>query len=126
LTSGRAVRYTEDRQIKRFFINVPLEVSSMRASEFKGKGSGAAYQEWVRKNPDGYVLNMKKNPSPRYLMLHNASCRMISPEKKEPACYTENDYKKVCSRSIPVLENWIKLHVAKDASPRKCGICDPH
>ena len=36
------------------------------------------YQAWLRLHPDGFVLNMRKTPSERYVVLHRATCSSIS------------------------------------------------
>lgn len=54
-------------------------------------GSGAEYERWIERNPNGYDLSVEKKPRDVYLMLHRASCHAISPDTKNRSgdCYTE-------------------------------------
>lgn len=45
--------------------------------EFRQKGD-TGYLEWLRQNPEGWVLNSWSAPKPDYLILHRAGCATIS------------------------------------------------
>lgn len=53
-----------------------------------------SYLRWLSDHPDGYVINTNRRPSPGYLMLHRADCRLIS----GPSTGTTftGEYSKVC------------------------------
>ena len=42
---------------------------------FKNDGE---YLDWLADHPEGFVLNRWSKPSPRYLVLHKATCYSIS------------------------------------------------
>jgi hypothetical protein len=37
-----------------------------------------SYTDWIARNPEGFVLNTYREPTPRYLKLHRATCRTIN------------------------------------------------
>jgi hypothetical protein len=51
----------------------------------------AGYLDWIATHPQGFVLNTYRRPTPAYLMLHHASCRMLRVRSN----WTK-DYRKVC------------------------------
>src|SRR5688572_604425 len=68
------------------------------------------YQEWLRLHPDGFVLNMRRTPSERYVVLHRARCSRISAYTGTalPGGFTEHDYIKVCAADAASLKEWIQ------------------
>jgi len=65
----------------------------------------ADYLEWVDKHPEGFVLNMRRSPSPEYLVLHRASCSTISGQR-DVGAYTSRDYRKAVALEIAEL-SWL-------------------
>lgn len=80
------------------------------------------FREWRDQNPDGYVLNTTRNPSPAYLILHRATCRTISGDPTRGKYWTR-DYIKVCAANRKELESWADREVG--AKPRACMLCNP-
>ena len=63
------------------------------------------YLRWVDANPDGFVINASKSPTPSsYCKLHAASCNSITTPKRTN--YTTNQYIKVCSLDKQSLIDW--------------------
>jgi len=44
----------------------------------KFENDDEGYKDWLRRNPNGYVINCFRSPSPNYLFLHKATCFTIS------------------------------------------------
>jgi hypothetical protein len=88
------------------------------------------YLEWIAKNPNGFIINMRKNESPDYMVLHKASCHTIKHLNKNRGAkeggFTEHEYKKVGAFDIDSLRKWVKNHGRSDGSfSKECGLCKP-
>lgn len=59
-------------------------------------GDDGAYFAWLARNPEGYVVNVRRRCSPDYVVLHRASCGHVANPREEGA-YTERDYGKLCA-----------------------------
>lgn len=71
------------------------------------------YLDWIRKNPDGYVLNLNRRPKQSYLVLHRASCRDIgipSPHRGVEQ-FTGGNYAKLCATDAESISAWISEKV---------------
>lgn len=89
-------------------------------------GSDRAYHEWLRENPEGYVINARRRLSPSYRVLHRATCRTIRDgDKKLPdGAFTERNYIKVCSTDLEELREWLRRTGRPDGLPSKeCSLC---
>ena len=42
------------------------------------KDEYAVYQRWLKSNPNGYVINVRKNRDSKYMVLHKADSYSIS------------------------------------------------
>lgn len=84
------------------------------------------YQQWLRNNPEGYVLTTLREIAPTYMSLHRASCRMISQYMKNMAsdAFTGRRYIKICSRSTNDLIAWIEKNKGNGFT-KLCSICAP-
>jgi len=85
--------------------------------------SDCRYREWLTEHQQGYVLNTRRRPDPRYMVLHRSECRSIS-RPADAGAFTERGYIKVCSDSPADLELWARRHGAPGFSKR-CSFCDP-
>ena len=79
----------------------------------------AGYLSWISRNPDGYVVNANRNPSPNYLMLHRATCRTITENPTRGGRWTA-DYIKLCGQRAE-LERWAHDEIGGSLQP--CGHC---
>lgn len=84
------------------------------------------YLVWVKTNPDGYVLNVRVQADPNYVVLHRANCRSISDENLTPGAYTARHYRKVCALSVSDLNEAARKEGRRDGSfSKRCGLCNP-
>lgn len=84
------------------------------------------YLDWLAGNPTGYVLNVRRVPSPDYVVLHRADCGSISSASRLAGGYTSRAYRKVCSADIEELKQAAIAEGRKDGSfSKRCGLCRP-
>ena len=89
-------------------------------------GDDLSYLAWVVAHPGGYVLNVRRSPDPRYVILHRASCESISNETHAPGAYTGRGYRKVCMSSEAKLQVAAKREGRSDGTfSKRCGHCRP-
>ncbi len=81
-----------------------------------------AYLDWVETHQQGYVVNAYREPSARYLVLHQADCPTITGEPTNGKAWT-SDYIKVCSHDRTELEDWARDQVGGPLQP--CSTCAP-
>jgi len=90
-------------------------------------GDDSIYQAWLSAHPDGYVLNARRNLSPNYMVLHKASCEMISNygEMSKKGGFTERSFIKVCGPTIGALRDWVCKHGRADRTfSNECSLCN--
>jgi hypothetical protein len=66
--------------------------------------SDKEFASWISAHPEGFVLNTAANPSATYMVLHKATCPLISPARMgvaRGAC-TQKQYRKVCAEDAPM------------------------
>ena len=94
----------------------------------------AEYHIWLAEHQNGYVLNLRRNPSPTYSVLHRAGCHTISSQVGQQGKYTERSYIKVCADVVAALVTYVSrlamatgAHVASATAPfpKPCGLCAP-
>ncbi|HWR83044.1 MAG TPA: HNH endonuclease [Candidatus Deferrimicrobium sp.] len=71
----------------------------------------AEYLVWIGKNPQGFVLNIRKNNSKTYRKGHTAKCTTITIYKKGQKvgkAFCGDGYRKVVSNSRTDLDEWVK------------------
>ena len=66
------------------------------------------YERWLDQNPDGLLVNTKRQPSATYLMLHRATCGHISSHRPNVDWHWTRDYVKVCATGRQELEEWAR------------------
>jgi hypothetical protein len=108
-------------------IMVSLSFSASRKQMFLPK-SDKEFASWMGAHPDGFVLNTAATPSASYMVLHKATCPMISPARMgvaRGAC-TQHQYRKVCAEDIDDLRAWVRRRGRPDSSfSKRCGRCNP-
>ena len=85
-----------------------------------------AYQAWLVAHPRGYVLNVRRNLAPSYMVLHRTSCYTIRNyhERSKPGGFTERGYIKVCADELADLRAWVRRHGRPDGSfSKECSRC---
>jgi len=80
------------------------------------------YLEWVTSHPGGFVVNCDREPYPRYLKLHRATCRTITGTPVNGRRWTAV-YVKVCSTSFGELQ--ILTRHQPRGQPTNCRLCNP-
>jgi hypothetical protein len=87
--------------------------------------SDSAYFDWVRRNPDGYVVNTERRISPKYMQLHRATCGSITRYSggASPGGFTERDYIKVCAMSVDELSRGARTYGGTLSA--QCLTCRP-
>ena len=61
------------------------------------KKDDESYLDWSSTKPTGFVVNCHRQPSPKYLILHKATCGTISTSKI--GNWITTTYIKICSLS---------------------------
>ena len=64
---------------------------------FDGDDSG--YFAWLARNPNGYVVNIRRKRLPDYVVLHRTSCGHVA-NPTEVGAYTERDFGKLCGSTL--------------------------
>jgi len=90
------------------------------------RNDDAAYLSWIGENPDGFIVNTRSTPDKNYLVLHRASCGMISTPRDDPAAYTGNAYIKLAAPSLPEMRALMAQVMGAPCDVSKsCGKCKP-
>ena len=88
-------------------------------------GDDAAYMDWLVRNPNGYVVNVRRNLSAEYVVLHRATCAHIS-APREPGAYTERSYHKLCGRTLAdVFDAPVCCGGSGGSFTQRCARCNP-
>ena len=90
----------------------------MTAHEFRDDGDG--YQEWLDKNPRGYVINIQRSHNPADARLHDASCGALQ-APIDKGLKLADQYVKVCGGTIDEVKEWAEAHVGVPI--QDCGMC---
>lgn len=96
----------------------------MATLKFENDDDG--YFQWLTAHPSGYVLNVRADPDPEYVVLHRAGCGQISTTKRADGAYTAKNYRKWCGDSIDELRSAARTEGRKNGSFSKyCKLCQP-
>ena len=120
----RNVRIAEERVS---FVRLADERSDIAAASSSGliyfENDDTAYLEWLGRNRDGYVVNVRHTLASDYVVLHRATCTRIS-GLREPGAYTERYYRKFCGRTLDdVAEAPTWCGRSKGSFTKRCSIC---
>lgn len=103
---------------------LPLEnivtIVSVRMNEFSDKDQPDAqsrFQEWRRKNPDGFLLAIRTKSSCK---LHSASCPHLDDDTSESPDWSRTKKPKICSVDLTELRAWARQH---QVSIEDCDTC---
>ena len=79
----------------------------------------------LQDHPAAFVLNVRRNPSVSYTVLHRATCKTIS-QPKDAGAYTARGYRKVAAEAVDELRRYIRsLRSADGSFSAACGQCAP-
>ncbi|WP_312273592.1 hypothetical protein [Pseudescherichia sp.] len=93
-----------------------MGVKSFR-SDFQSS-SESAYSEWLRDNPEGFVVNALKSTTgrgnksdARFTRIHRAACKTINPmlSQAEKTGFTTGRYQKLCTTSLDLADNEARI-----------------
>ena len=88
--------------------------------------SGRSYRDWIDLYPEGYVINVRRDLSPEYMVLHRADCRSLANAAHDPAAFVERQYRKVCSTELSELRAWAVEKGRSDGTfSAHCQLCHP-
>jgi len=87
----------------------------------------AAFEKWLKKNPDGYVVNTTRIPSSMFMVLHRARCKTPEQRSLAPIVGGPGDgYTKICSTNLDALRDWVRDHGRADGTfSTVCQVCQP-
>ena len=98
---------------------------SMSSGLVSFDGNDAGYLDWVARNRDGYVVNVRRKLTPDYVVLHRAMCRSIS-SRREAGAYTERGYRKLCGPTMAdVVEAPTWCGRRRGSFTGRCSRCKP-
>lgn len=85
-----------------------------------------AYLDWLIANPNGFVINSRKNFD-GYHVVHKSTCGTISkPKKAEPGEFTERGYIKSCTNNLKEVDLWLdKKNYSTENPISYCNKCLP-
>lgn len=84
-----------------------------------GAGDGAAFVDWIARNPNGYVLNLD-SPTGPFGMLHLGRC---SHWAGPTPSYRDEASRKICTDTEFMMRRWITEHLPNGAHPARCSDC---
>lgn len=89
----------------------------------------SGYIDWVMNNPNGYVVNSRREFDPQYLVLHRACCSTILKHRNmetKPGGFTERNYQKICASSVTDLVDYL-VGSYRNQNPfsKLCSRCNP-
>lgn len=89
--------------------------------------ANGGFEKWLKKNPDGYVINTTRIPSSMYMVLHRAKCKTPEQRSLAPIPGMPGDgYTKVCSTNLDALRDWLRDHGRADGTfSTICQVCQP-
>lgn len=68
------------------------------------------YRQWLLSHPEGFVLNVERSPSARYLKLHRPACDHITRPIRNRQQLTR-DYIKICASTRAAIGEWCLAHL---------------
>lgn len=77
------------------------------------------YERWLAANPDQFVINTPRNPTPTNIVLHRATCRTINGTPSRGLRWTA-DFIKFCGTRNE-LEMYARTQIGGTARP--CQLC---
>lgn len=90
------------------------------------KDDEKSYLLWLDANRLGWVINTRRLPTPKYMVLHRATCKKIGDygEMSKPGGFTERSYTKICATNLEELREWVTKNGRPDGSfSKECKLC---
>ena len=89
----------------------------------KFENDDKGYEDWLKRNPNGYVINCPYSLNPNDMFLHKATCSFIRSSSVKRSTWTCGQYIKICSNEKTELERWAREEIG--GSVHYCGCCKP-
>ncbi|MBA7531095.1 hypothetical protein ES705_23306 [subsurface metagenome] len=102
-------------------IGANREEGSVNVIKFENDDEG--YKDWLRRNPNGYVINCPYSLNPNNMFLHKATCHTISGSPARGDTWTCGQYFKICSNENAELERWARERINRRV--QYCRHCEP-
>lgn len=88
--------------------------------------SDGEFIRWTEEHPEAFVVNLRHNLDPGYIVLHRANCGTIATDRFAPDALTTRSYRKVGADSPQALAGWVACHISdSDGFTKRCGLCKP-
>lgn len=98
--------------------------SGARTGAIKFGNDESGYFAWLATHPTGYVLNVRAEADPEYVVLHRATCGSLSSRKLSEGAYTCRAFRKWCVEGIEDLRAAPRKEGRKDGSfSKRCVLC---
>jgi len=123
-----SVEFDDSFTIKSNFLKINIDKTNLHENNYIKFTNDQDYLSWIKRNPNGFVLNTYKRIDPNYLVLHKANCLWIGKfwRKTKEGAFTENNYAKICSLNLKYLQKFSKEHGRSDGSfSNICKKCNP-
>lgn len=88
-------------------------------AEFYNEPNDNRYWQWMDENPNGFVVNPKRNAKSKDFKYHRVGCNHIA-DKSPHFTYTTNRKRKICSNNLQDLQNKIT-----QGTLVPCSSCNP-
>ncbi len=76
------------------------------------------FLDWMKNNPNGFVINAHRKPTSIYLKLHRSSCHTLHDQS---VMNWTRDYLKACASRQNELVDW--CHYWFQSPPKECSFC---
>jgi hypothetical protein len=101
------------------------QYSNLKPETVVFKNENSHYQNWVKNNPHGFVVNTRQEKSHPYRVAHKTSCQHIS--GSDNAAKSTKNYIKICATDLTEISDWFyKSKVDFDGQFHECGKCKPN
>jgi hypothetical protein len=90
----------------------------MSAHEYRDDDEG--YQDWMKRQPDGFVINIQRSHNSSDAHLHDADCWTLTDQLDRDVSLT-GPYVKVCGDTLEQVDEWTTENIGE--SIQLCGMC---
>ena len=87
--------------------------------------SDEQFKDWIIEFGVGFFINTRRSIDSKYMVLHGKNCKDFR-QPEEDGAYTQNEYTKICARTIEELSEWVALNGRPDKTfSKECQHCNP-
>lgn len=91
---------------------------------FHNEANDDAYWEWMRLNPNGYIVNPKKNPKTNDFKYHRPMCMHIA-DRSPKFSFVTKGKRKICSNDLKEVLAELKKFKSYNGIFTPCNTCKP-